>query len=106
MSSAPRLFLSALTREFGPARQRVANILIRPGYAPVWEGIFGVEPGNLRPILRANRDDCRGSSNRSVKTTAPSRRPLDAQPCRLCEQQKVLSRTTHGRRPRFLERSP
>lgn len=60
MSSAPRLFLSALTREFGPARQRVANILIRPGYAPVWEGIFGVEPGNLRPILRANKDDCRG----------------------------------------------
>ena len=33
----PRIFISAVTREFGSTRQRVANILTRLGYEPVWQ---------------------------------------------------------------------
>ena len=56
----PRIFISAVTRELGSTRQRVANILTRLGYEPVWEDIFGAEPGDLRPILRGKMDDCLG----------------------------------------------
>src|ERR1035438_2801614 len=56
----PRIFISAVTREFGSTRQRVANILTRLGYEPVWEDIFGTEPGDLRPILRSKMDGCKG----------------------------------------------
>lgn len=56
----PRIFISAVTREFSTARQQVANILLRLGYDPVWEDIFGSEPGDLRPILRGRMDECTG----------------------------------------------
>jgi hypothetical protein len=56
----PRIFISAVTREFASTRQRVANVLTRLGYEPVWEDIFGAEPGDLRSILRARMDDCQG----------------------------------------------
>ena len=39
----PRLFISAVSRELGTARQRIANILPRKGYDPVWRDIFGIE---------------------------------------------------------------
>lgn len=57
---APRIFISAVTREFASTRQRVANILSRLGYEPVWEDLFGSEPGDLRPILRRKLASCQG----------------------------------------------
>ena len=52
----PRLFISAVTRELGSARQRIANILTRKGYEPVWQDIFGTEPGDLRAGPGVARD--------------------------------------------------
>jgi hypothetical protein len=38
----------------------VANVLSRLGYDPVWQDIFGTEPGDLRRMLRDKIDDCDG----------------------------------------------
>jgi len=38
----------------------VANVLSRLGYDPVWQDIFGTEPGDLRQMLRDKIDDCDG----------------------------------------------
>ena len=56
----PRIFISAVTSEFGTSRQLVANVLSRLGYDPVWQDIFGTEPGDLRQVLREQIDDCDG----------------------------------------------
>ena len=56
----PRLFISAVTSELGTPRQLVANVLSRLGYDPVWQDIFGTEPGDLRRMLRDKIDDCDG----------------------------------------------
>jgi hypothetical protein len=56
----PRIFLSAVTRELHSARQLGANILIRLGYEPVWQEIFGTEAGDLRQMLRNQIDTCDG----------------------------------------------
>ena len=56
----PRIFISAVTRELASARQRVANILTRKGYEPVWQDIFGTEPGDLRDMLREKINSCAG----------------------------------------------
>jgi tetratricopeptide (TPR) repeat protein len=56
----PRIFVSAVTSELGQTRQLVANVLSRLGYDPVWQDIFGTEPGDLRQVLRDKIDDCQG----------------------------------------------
>ena len=56
----PRIFISAVTSELGTTRQLVANVLSRLGYDPVWQDIFGLEPGDLRQMLRDKIDDCDG----------------------------------------------
>jgi tetratricopeptide (TPR) repeat protein len=56
----PAIFISTVTREFASTRQRVANILTRLGYAPVWQDVFGTEPGDLRQMLRDKIDGCEG----------------------------------------------
>jgi len=56
----PRLFISAVTAELGRSRQLVANVLSRLGYDPVWQDIFGTEPGDLRQVLRDKIDGCDG----------------------------------------------
>ena len=56
----PRLFISAVTAELGHTRQLVANVLSRLGYDPVWQDIFGTEPGDLRQVLRDKIDGCDG----------------------------------------------
>jgi len=60
MSLRPRIFVSAVTTEFGQARQLVANILQRLGYEPVFQEIFGTEAGDLRQVLREQIDSCEG----------------------------------------------
>jgi len=60
MSLRPRIFVSAVTTEFGQARQLVANILQRLGYEPVFQEIFGTEAGDLRQVLREQIDSCDG----------------------------------------------
>ena len=56
----PRIFISAVTTEFGRTRQLVANVLLRLGYDPVTQDIFGTESGDLRQVLREKIDDCDG----------------------------------------------
>lgn len=56
----PRIFISAVSSEFGQLRQLVANILQRLGYEPVWQDIFGTEAGDLRQMLRDKIDSCEG----------------------------------------------
>ena len=56
----PRIFISAVTAELGTTRQLVANELTRLGYDPVWEDIFGSEPGDLLQVLRDLIDSCDG----------------------------------------------
>lgn len=54
----PRIFVSAVTREFGVARQLVANTLIAMGYEPVWQDIFSTSADDIRPMLRQKIDTC------------------------------------------------
>jgi tetratricopeptide (TPR) repeat protein len=56
----PCIFISAVTSEFKTTRQLVANVLIRLGYDPVTQDIFGTESGDLRQVLRKKIDDCDG----------------------------------------------
>lgn len=60
MSDKPRVFVSAVSSEFGQTRQDVANILTRLGFEPVLQDVFGTEPGDLRQMLREKIDDCHG----------------------------------------------
>jgi Domain of unknown function (DUF4062) len=56
----PFVFISCVTPEFGQIRSRVAAILTRLGYTPVFQEIFGTEPGDLRQVLRDKIDACEG----------------------------------------------
>ncbi len=56
----PRIFISTVSAEFASTRQLIANILTRLGYDPVWQDIFGTEPGDLRQVLRDKIDSCQG----------------------------------------------
>src|SRR5882762_5205776 len=60
MSTRPLVFISAVSKELGSARQLVANTLIFLGYEPTWQDIFGTESGDLRAILRERIDDSQG----------------------------------------------
>ena len=60
VSPRPTVFISAVSRELGSARQLVANTLSFLGYEPVWQDIFGTESGDLRGILRQQIDRCKG----------------------------------------------
>ena len=57
----PRVFIhfdGVVRAGFDPAtdRQRARRL----GYEPVWQEIFGTEPGDLRQMLRSKIDDCVG----------------------------------------------
>ena len=56
----PRIFVSAVTSEFGALRRAVAEILARMGYDPELQNIFGTESGDLRDVLRKKIDECDG----------------------------------------------
>jgi tetratricopeptide (TPR) repeat protein len=56
----PRIFISTVSSELGSIRQLTANVLTRLGYEPVWQDIFGTEPGDLKQMLRAKIDECVG----------------------------------------------
>ena len=56
----PGVFISCVSSEFRTTRSRVATILTRLGYTPVFEEIFGTEPGDLRQVLREKIDGCKG----------------------------------------------
>ncbi len=56
----PRIFISTVSSELGTVRQLTANVLQGLGYDPVWQDIFGTEPGNLKQVLREKIDDCQG----------------------------------------------
>jgi hypothetical protein len=50
----PAVFISCVSPELRQTRNRVAAILTRLGYTPVFQEIFGTEPGDLRQVLRDN----------------------------------------------------
>src|SRR5271165_6647582 len=56
----PTVFISCVSPEFHQTRSRVAAILTRLAYAPVFQDIFGTEPGDLRQVLRDKMDACEG----------------------------------------------
>jgi tetratricopeptide (TPR) repeat protein len=56
----PSVFISCVSPEFRQIRSRVAAILTRLGYTPVYEEIFGTGPGDLRQVLRDKIDACEG----------------------------------------------
>ena len=56
----PRIFISTVSSELGSIRQLTANVIERLGYEPVWQDIFGTEPGDLKQMLRDKIDDCVG----------------------------------------------
>jgi tetratricopeptide (TPR) repeat protein len=56
----PRIFISTVSSELRSARQLTATVLQRLGYDPVWEEIFGTEPGDLMQVLRGLIDECEG----------------------------------------------
>ena len=56
----PRVFISTVSSELGSIRQLTANVLARLGYEPVWQDIFGTEPGDLKQMLRDKIDECVG----------------------------------------------
>jgi len=56
----PSVFISCVSPEFRQARSRVAAILTRLGYTPLFQEIFGTEPGDLRQVLRDKIDACEG----------------------------------------------
>ena len=60
MSPRPGIFISAVSKELGTARQLVANTLQFLGYEPVWQDVFGTEQGDLRAMLRQKIDACKG----------------------------------------------
>ncbi len=60
MKSHSTIFISTVSKELRSARQLVANTLTFLGYEPVWQDIFGTESGDLREMLRARIDGCKG----------------------------------------------
>ena len=60
MNQRPSIFVSCVSREFSQIRSRVAAILARLGYTPVFQEVFGTEPDDLRWVLRDKIDDCEG----------------------------------------------
>ena len=56
----PSVFISCVSPEFRQIRSRVAAILTRLGYTPVFQEIFGTEPGDLRQVLRDKIDAWQG----------------------------------------------
>jgi hypothetical protein len=56
----PPVFVSCVSHELGEIRQRVSEILGIKGFTPVFQDIFGTEPGDLRQMLRDKIDACHG----------------------------------------------
>ena len=56
----PTVFISCISSEFRQTRSRIAAVLTRLGYTPVFQDIFGTEPGDLRQVLRDKIDACEG----------------------------------------------
>ena len=60
MAEKPRIFISAVTREFSSARQLVANTLTFLGFQPIWQEIFGTNQGDLLEMHRQKIESCAG----------------------------------------------
>lgn len=56
----PAIFISAVTAEHKTTRQRIANVLTRLDFQPVWQDVFGTEQGDLRKMLQDKIDECEG----------------------------------------------
>ena len=57
---SPAIFVSCVSPEFRTLRGLVVNTLLRLGYTPIFQEIFGTEPGDLRQVLRDKIDACEG----------------------------------------------
>ncbi len=54
----PRIFISAVTSEFGSARKLVERVLKGLGYDTDMQEDFRTESGDLRQVLRIKIHDC------------------------------------------------
>ncbi len=60
MTLRPPIFISAVSKELGSARQLVAHTLQLLGYEPVFQEVFGVNEGLLLAMLRKKVDQSKG----------------------------------------------
>jgi tetratricopeptide (TPR) repeat protein len=58
--SQPAIFISCVSPEFSHTRSRIADVLTRLGYTPLFQEVFDTEPGDLRQVLRYKIDACEG----------------------------------------------
>jgi hypothetical protein len=56
----PSVFISCVSPDFRQTRSKVANVLTGLAYTPIFQEIFGTEPGDLRQVLRDKIDACEG----------------------------------------------
>ena len=60
MNQRPSILVSCVSHEFSQIPSRVAAILARLGYTPVFQEVFGTEPDDLRWVARDKIDVCEG----------------------------------------------
>ena len=58
MVKKPRIFISAVSSELGPARSLVAETLQFMGHEPEWQESFSTDSGDLREMLQRRIDNC------------------------------------------------
>ncbi len=56
----PSVFISCVSPEFRTTRGLVSDVLLRLGFTPIKQEIFGTEAGDLRQVLRNAIDPCHG----------------------------------------------
>jgi len=56
----PRIFISAVSKEFGELRKSTDAWIRKLGCEPETMEIWGTEPGDLRAVLRGKIDSCKG----------------------------------------------
>ena len=56
----PRVFISAVSKEFQTLRRQAADVLFLQGYEPVTQDLQGTDPGKLLDVLKEKIDSCDG----------------------------------------------
>src|SRR5258707_191042 len=114
MSPRPVIFISAVSRELGSARQLVANTLTFLGYDPEWQDIFGTEVGDLRTMLRRRIDNSKvveqlanqqqQQTNQQLQTLQGEFDKLQQGVNNFAEVQNKVRQEQPGQKPEELER--
>jgi hypothetical protein len=92
----PTVFISCVSSEFRQTRGRIAAILTRLGYTPVFQDIFGTEPGDLRQVLRDKIDACEGLIQIVGQAVAACRNALEVYTREQLPQQWAMTQNNLG----------